>query len=186
MKIEFLIKLLVVILLILFFVLRNIFTRYYQKFSFKFLIKYLVIVLILGFYFSRTIDFALVPIPLYFRLFLGLILIFGGYSLFFASHNYLGQNWSTLLDKKVSKKNFLIKEGPYKYIRHPTYSASLLALFGFGILSANWIIFLVSFVFLVTFYIYKVPREERFLTEKFGKSYTDYKKTTGGFFPKLI
>jgi len=183
--IEFLIKILVVILLALFFVFRNKFTGYYKKSSFRFLIKYFIITIVLLFYFSGIMDFASISFNIYLRLLLGLLLIFGGYSLFFVAHKHLGQNWSTLLDKKISKKDRLIKTGPYKYVRHPSYSASILALIGFGILTANWIIFSICFLVLLIFYIYKVPREEKFLTEKFGKEYIDYRKKTPGFFPRL-
>jgi protein-S-isoprenylcysteine O-methyltransferase Ste14 len=182
---EFLIKILVIILLILFFVLRGVFIKYYKKFSFKFLIKYLVVICIMLVYFAKWIDFAIINFNIYFRLIVGLLLIGIGYILFFLSHKYLGRNWSSLIDKKVSENKKLIKTGVYKYVRHPMYSSSLITLFGFGILSANWLIFSISFLILIFFYVYKVPREEKFLINNFGREYLNYKKETGGFFPKL-
>lgn len=183
---EFLVKLLVVILLIIFFILRNRHVKYYKKSSYKFLIKYIIIIFIMLLYFYKIIDFALIDLNIYFRLICGLLLILIGYLLFFWAHRYLGKNWSSLLDKKLSKKDRLIKEGPYRFVRHPTYSASILTLMGFGILTANWLIFFISLIILVSFYAYKVPREEKFLISKFGKDYLEYRKKTGGFIPKLF
>jgi protein-S-isoprenylcysteine O-methyltransferase Ste14 len=182
---EFLIKALVAILLVLFFIMRNKFTRYYKKFLFKFLIKYFIVIVIILFYFSNWIDFAIFNMGIYLRLVMGLFLIGIGYSLFFSAHKSLGKNWSSLMDKKVSNHKTLIKTGIYRYVRHPMYLASLITVLGFGILTANWIIFSISFLFLLIFYIYKVPKEEKFLINSFGKKYIKYKKETWGFFPKL-
>lgn len=185
MNIESIIKILVAFLLILFFLFRYLFLRYYKKFSYKFLIKYLVIIFLLIIYFSRIVDFAIIPLNPYLRMVLGLIIVLSGYSLFFISHQHLGKNWSAILNNNVSKTSKLIKTGPYKYIRHPMYSASFISVIGFGILTSNWLIFLISFLILLIFYIYKISKEERFLKQLFKKDYLDYKKMTGGFFPKL-
>lgn len=185
MNVEFLIKILVVILLVLFFIIRNKFVRYYRKFSYRFIVKYIIIFLLLMFYFSNLIDFSIIKVDIYSRLFFGLFLIIFGYILFFLSHHELGRNWSSLIDKKISKNDRLIKTGPYKFIRHPFYTASIISLVGFGILTANLVIFLLSLIIILFFYIYKIPKEEKFLIDKFGKKYLEYMKTTGGFFPKI-
>lgn len=182
---EFLIKVLVVIMLALFFVIRNKFTRYYKNFSFKFLTKYIIVLIILVIYFSKVTDFAIIPLDVYFRLTWGFLFMGVGYVLFFSAHKTLGENWSSLIDKEVTRDKKLIQKGIYKYVRHPMYLTSFITLLGFGFLTANWLIFLVPFFILLIFYFYKVPREEKFLVKHFGKEYEKYRKMTGGFFPKF-
>lgn len=37
----------------------------------------------------------------------------------------------------------------------------------------------------ILFYTFRTRAEEKMLTEKFGDPYREYKKATGGIFPKL-
>lgn len=101
-----------------------------------------------------------------------------------ACHSALGTNWSPILE--IKKEQSLITGGPYKYIRHPMYSAFLLWSLSQGIFLSNWLILTTGFAGFLIIYLVRVPDEEKMMKEKFGKEYTHYMKKTGKIFPKLI
>ena len=77
----------------------------------------------------------------------------------------------------------LVQSGLYKYLRHPSYSGSLLSFLGFGISLNNWLS--LAIVILPTFFafIYRMKIEEKVLTEQFGKQYQDYINSTKRIIP---
>jgi protein-S-isoprenylcysteine O-methyltransferase Ste14 len=148
------------------------------------LIKCIITIPFLILYLIGFIDFAFVNINNYIRIFLGLPIIFLGFLLFIWAHYHLGKNWNAIVHK-VSKPSTLITSGPYKYIRHPIYSASFITIIGFGILSANYIIFLITFCLFLILYAIRIPKEEKALIKHFKKEYIIYMKNTGRLFPKI-
>jgi len=72
----------------------------------------------------------------------------------------------------------IVKEGPYSITRNPLYLGNLMNLF--GVLLAMWlplIIFILSFSIIFTIYFLIIISEERFLEEKFGDEYREYKRS---------
>jgi len=81
------------------------------------------------------------------------------------------------------KANYVLATGgPYKYIIHPMYIAKALLVIFFFLATGIWISLLgaLSWLGLVS----QAKLEEEVLTQKFGKEYENYIKTTGRFFPK--
>lgn len=85
----------------------------------------------------------------------------------------------------IRKEHSLVTEGPYKYIRHPMYSFSVLSFMGFSLLTANWFIGITGLVALI-FLAVRTPIEESKLEEAFGEAYREYAKNTARFIPGLI
>jgi protein-S-isoprenylcysteine O-methyltransferase Ste14 len=185
MNLELTIKIIILSLIFAFFLLRTKFTSHFKQKTKRTWIKYIASVILLLIYIPGFIDFALLPINTYIRIIPGCILIALGLSLFFSAHSHLRNNWSPIIEKKFSKSKTLVKTGPYKYIRHPIYTASLIALLGFGLLSANWLFFFIPLAILLTLYIKKIPKEEASLIKNFGKPYKEYMKSTGSLIPKI-
>lgn len=184
MTFEIYIKLIIVILVVLFFIIRSRFTQH-QKFTKSMLIKYIIAVPLLFLYLSPIIDFATININQLIRILIGFPVIFIGFYLFISAHHHLGKNWSTIVEGRLPKSKRLIKTGPYKYIRHPIYSAAFITIIGFGILSANWILFIVPFLIFLILYLIRMPKEEKTLVKHFGKEYSDYMKKTGRLTPRF-
>ena len=184
MKLELLIKIVTLMLVITFFLIRSTFIKHYKKFTSRTLIKYVIFLVLFSFYFLGYFDFAKLNFNFYIQI-IGVIIILAGFSLLFWAHKHLGINWSPIIEKRFSKSRGLVKLGPYKFIRHPIYSASFIALVGFFFLSANWILVGIPLLILLAFYSIKIPKEERELTENFGKKYIQYMKSTGGLLPKI-
>lgn len=178
-------KVIIFILIGILFFVRSGFTRHNKKFHPKTLIKYIISLAIFVLYFGNFIDFALLPINIYFRFVAGGVLILIGFALFFQAHKHLGKNWDHTIEDKFSKDKKFVRTGPYRYIRHPIYSASLVSLLGFGVLSANWLLFGIPFLILILFYSRKIPQEEKSLIKNFGKPYMEYMKETGSLIPKM-
>lgn len=77
----------------------------------------------------------------------------------------------------------LIKNGIYKYIRHPIYTGILGLLLGCSLFTESGYKFLITILLFVLF-IYKSQYEEKRLLMAFI-NYSDYKKHTGRFLPKI-
>ncbi|MGQ9623779.1 MAG: methyltransferase family protein [Candidatus Bathycorpusculaceae bacterium] len=102
---------------------------------------------------------------------------------------YMLSIWSVIVRGKYAvswempENHKIVKNGPYKYVRHPSYLGYFLMFFGLFFL---WpcLFTLLPFVaipgyFLITF------DEEKLLVNRFGKDYEEYRKRTGRFIPKF-
>jgi len=98
-------------------------------------------------------------------------------------HVMLGKNFSATLRIRLDQE--LVTQGPYRYVRHPMYSAIFLMIIGMGLLSANWMILLGGPGFVIPIVIVRTPMEEEMLVRAFGERYCQYTATTGRFLPRL-
>jgi protein-S-isoprenylcysteine O-methyltransferase Ste14 len=84
----------------------------------------------------------------------------------------------------IRKEHSLVTTGPYRYIRHPMYTFSVLTFIGFSLLTANWFIGAAGLIAVVLLRV-RTPIEEAMLEEKFGEAYRTYARQTGRFIPKM-
>lgn len=77
----------------------------------------------------------------------------------------------------------LIQSGPYKFIRHPMYLATILALAPVVVAHFNWLR-MISALFLLLILILKLEYEEKHLPENFSE-YPAYRKKTNKLIPFL-
>jgi len=78
----------------------------------------------------------------------------------------------------------LITTGPYRWVRHPMYSAWVIMLLGYGLLAANWAVTLAAAAAFGAV-VRRTSGEESHLIELFGEAYIDYASRTGRFLPRL-
>ncbi len=76
--------------------------------------------------------------------------------------------------------------GPYRYMRHPMYTALFLSMAAILLLTRSWLVGGVPLVGLCVIVLLRVEREERVMIGKFGDAYRDYMKRTGRFLPRVI
>jgi len=115
----------------------------------------------------------------YFHFFLGIFIFTIAIWLYISSRIALGSNW-TWKGELLRNKNKLITRGPYYVIRHPTYTAYLLAGFSSGIIIAtSRVIFFMILMLPIIYWRAKV--DEKHLNEIFPE-YKEYKKRTRMFF----
>ena len=114
---------------------------------------------------------------------MGVGLALAGFVLLQWSQQALGKNWSDT--PRLMKDQTLVTGGPYRWIRHPIYTAFLLIMSAPLFLSANWFIGLVWIGMTVLDVISRVRVEEAMMMESFGDHYRAYMQRTGRFLPRL-
>lgn len=82
------------------------------------------------------------------------------------------------------QKSNLVTSGIFKFIRHPIYTALILALLSWSLYQHSLYQICISIVLIGLFY-FKSIYEEQLLAQKF-EEYMTYKQNTGRFFPKLF
>ncbi|MCW3083948.1 MAG: putative protein-S-isoprenylcysteine methyltransferase [Bacteroidetes bacterium] len=95
----------------------------------------------------------------------------------------LGKNWSLSVQKK--EEHELISTGIYKVVRHPIYTGLVLMFFGNALIVGDWRGLIAVAIVLISF-LFKLKKEEKWLTEVFGDRYTAYKSHTKMLIPWLI
>jgi protein-S-isoprenylcysteine O-methyltransferase len=86
---------------------------------------------------------------------------------------------------QIQANHQLIKAGPYRYIRHPSYLGILVLALGLGIAVANWISLLLCILLPFIGIMQRIRVEEKELEKYFGKQYQDYRKSTWAFIPYI-
>lgn len=80
----------------------------------------------------------------------------------------------------------IVREGLYRWIRHPTYTGLILGLLG-PVVVLGSLIGLIAFALLVVPSLaYRIVLEERMLVERFGDDYRAYARSTWRLFPPLV
>lgn len=146
------------------------------------LICYEVFTLFLYLLYPEPIMWANVSMPPSLR-WLGVIVGFLALLLFVWVHRNLKENFSIKL--RITDKQNLVVTGPYRWVRHPMYTAFYLLHIAAFFLTANWFIGVTWFIGLNIIIFSKVKREEAMMMEMFGDQYSAYMKRTGRFMPIL-
>ncbi len=110
----------------------------------------------------------------------GIILTVSGLITALWARIFLGRNWSNYITYK--KEHELITTGPYKLLRHPIYSGTLLMLAGTFLYYGNLIILIILMMF-AAMVAWRMSKEEEAMTELFGEKYADYMKRTKRLVP---
>jgi protein-S-isoprenylcysteine O-methyltransferase Ste14 len=86
----------------------------------------------------------------------------------------------------VSKADrVLVDTGPYRWIRHPIYTAYLVNYVSGGLVAGNLVLTFVPVIFFGLLVFVRVDKEEALLIDEFGQNYRDYMKRTGRLLPKV-
>jgi protein-S-isoprenylcysteine O-methyltransferase Ste14 len=115
--------------------------------------------------------------------FAGLVLMIAGQGIRWIAIATLGRFFTP--DVSIQKGHAIVEKGLYKFIRHPSYTGSLLTFLGFGLTFSNWLSALVLFVPMTAVFLYRIHVEEQALTEFFGDAYLQYRRTTKRLFPGI-
>jgi protein-S-isoprenylcysteine O-methyltransferase Ste14 len=130
-----------------------------------------------------TFGFAYVPaMPLWLR-WVGALLLVAGVTLLGWAHRHLDRNFHSLVVSRPG--HVLIQSGPYRIIRHPIYTAYLLAYGGGGLLAANWVLAVIATVAFALLVVLRLPQEEALLLNTFGDRYRRYIARTGALLPRV-
>ena len=99
------------------------------------------------------------------------------------ARRHLGRNWSGRITIKVDHE--LVKSGPYRFVRHPIYTALLGMYAATALVSGEWHA-LLGFVLAAFAYWRKIRMEEANLAVAFGAAWGDYRRSTWSLLPGLF
>jgi protein-S-isoprenylcysteine O-methyltransferase Ste14 len=116
--------------------------------------------------------------------FVGICLMLLGIALRWYSAAILGKYFT--FDVAIQSGQILVEVGPYRYIRHPSYTGALLTLLGFGLALGNWAGLAANLSCLGFAYAYRIPIEEAALASALGETYEQYMKRTWRLVPFLF
>jgi protein-S-isoprenylcysteine O-methyltransferase Ste14 len=90
------------------------------------------------------------------------------------------------VDVAIMKDHHIVSNGIYRYVRHPSYSGSLLSFLGLGLFFAD-IFSLATIVLPISAaFLYRIRVEEQALVDTFGDEYIRYCKSTRRLIPGLF
>ena len=112
---------------------------------------------------------------------LGLTLFVVGILLRWYSIVRLGRFFT--VDVSIGAGHKVIDSGPYRFVRHPSYSGALLAFVGFGLCLHNWLALLVLLIPITGAFLWRIHVEERALTHALGNEYRHYASRTKRLIP---
>jgi protein-S-isoprenylcysteine O-methyltransferase Ste14 len=115
--------------------------------------------------------------------YVGILLMLGGIIFRQWSIWVLGGFFSTTV--RIVSGHRIVSEGPYKFLRHPSYTGMLMTLLGLGLAFRTWlgtIIILTLFSLVIG---YRIRVEEKALKAEFGEQYVGYTKKTKRLIPLI-
>jgi protein-S-isoprenylcysteine O-methyltransferase Ste14 len=89
------------------------------------------------------------------------------------------------VDVAIQEGQRVVQDGPYRFVRHPSYSGSMLALLGLACLTFNWLGFLVIIGCSLVAYTLRISVEEKVLVQNLGEEYRRYAERTKRLIPGI-
>jgi protein-S-isoprenylcysteine O-methyltransferase Ste14 len=89
-------------------------------------------------------------------------------------------------DVKARPDQPVITSGPYRWVRHPSYTAGMMMFIGIGLALGSWLSFALLTIATIATYGYRVAVEERVLLETIGEPYGSYMKQRKRFIPYVV
>jgi protein-S-isoprenylcysteine O-methyltransferase Ste14 len=122
------------------------------------------------------------PVPTAFAV-AGLLGIWAGLAVRVWAVITLGGSFSTFAQAKAGQA--VVTHGPYRWVRHPSYTGLLLIALGFGLNARNWLSVLICAVVPALGLLPRIAVEESELARVLGEQYRRYQRTTRRLVPGL-
>jgi protein-S-isoprenylcysteine O-methyltransferase Ste14 len=113
----------------------------------------------------------------------GLVLMLAGMALRWYSIRVLGASFT--VDVSTRPGQAVVESGPYRWVRHPSYTGGMLTVLGILVCCLN-LASLAAIVIVAAGYAYRIRVEERALATDLGSPYRDYMRRTKRLIPFLI
>jgi protein-S-isoprenylcysteine O-methyltransferase Ste14 len=110
-----------------------------------------------------------------------ILLVPASLGLVWAAIRTLGKQWS--MQARVLEGHALVTTGPYRLVRHPIYTATIVLVVTMGLAYSSLVGLLIGTVFVVVGTITRIRAEERLLRGQFGADYADYARRVPALFP---
>ena len=89
-------------------------------------------------------------------------------------------------DVRARSDQPVITTGPYRLVRHPSYTAGIMMFMGIGLALGSWLSAALVTVAAIATYTYRVTVEERALLDTIGEAYGAYMKDRKRFIPYIV
>lgn len=89
-------------------------------------------------------------------------------------------------DVRVRADQPVIDSGPYRYVRHPSYTAGMMMFIGIGLALGSWFSLALLTIATIATYVFRVTVEERALLDTIGEPYRVYCETRKRFVPYIV
>ena len=113
--------------------------------------------------------------------FVGVVLFVAGLLLRWWAIITLGRFFT--VDVTIEKDHELVERGPFRMVRHPSYTGVLLAFVGLALTLDNWAALLVILLPIGVAFIHRMNVEEKALSGALGSQYTNYMRRTKRLVP---
>ncbi len=114
---------------------------------------------------------------------LGIALFVAGLAIRWYAIVWLGRFFT--VNVAIATDHRLIDTGPYRVVRHPSYTGALMAFLGLGLCLANWVSLAVIVVPISAVFLRRIHIEEAALLRAFGDQYRDYMRRTKRLIPAI-
>ncbi len=112
---------------------------------------------------------------------IGFCMIIAGVSFRAWSVKTLGRYFTATV--QITEGHTLVKTGPYRIVRHPSYTGAFLAIIAGGVILESITGFVISCIAMIIAYYVRIRIEEKELTGWFGQAYENYKRDTKMIIP---
>ena len=138
--------------------------------------------LIAWMFWPRALAWSYLPLPIVVR-WIGVALLAPALAFFAWSFHSLGVNYRGGVG--LYEGHQLVTTGPYRWLRHPIYSAFISIMLLVVPLSGNWLLGLSGLALVVSIAVVRIPVEESQLHERFGSAWERYRDNTSGLLPGI-
>lgn len=114
---------------------------------------------------------------------IGIALALGGIALQAWARRTLGQHYSALLTTRPDHK--MVREGPYRWVRHPIYSGFAVMFIGLSLALNSWMFFWLMAIPQTALFVAQILYEEPLLVQRLGNEYRIYQQEVPALFPRL-
>jgi protein-S-isoprenylcysteine O-methyltransferase len=83
----------------------------------------------------------------------------------------------------IAADHKVVDTGPYRLVRHPSYTGALLALLGLGVCERNWLALALMVIPALSVLLWRIHIEEKALTAALGDAYASYSVRTRRLIP---
>jgi protein-S-isoprenylcysteine O-methyltransferase Ste14 len=159
-------------------------TKARDRGSFRLLIAMIWAGLALAFTFCFVLQQAAIPWLRTELFFVGIALMWAGIGLRYYAMRVLGRYFTFQVD--VHSAQTVIEAGPYRYIRHPSYTGALITVIGLGLALGNWASIVAMLACISVGYAYRIHVEEAALVGALGQPYKEYMSRTARLVPFVL
>ena len=139
--------------------------------------------LLFGFFVAPRFSFLQWPQKLWIIVIADLLIVVGfAFRLWAILH--LGKFFT--VDVKIQSEHRVVQDGPYRFVRHPSYSAAMIAMAGIGCLTFNWLGFIAIVASCLAAFMIRISVEEKVLMSSLGDDYRRYAARTKRLIPWIF